>query len=145
MNNKKLYLSNDKIIGGVCGGFAEYLEVDPTIVRMVWALLAFFNGIGFIAYIVALSLIPANPNPNYSREQDAAIGRVESSVNRMVDRVSQTNAAFLQNPYQTIGLILIIVGVLVLIRNIIPSLPWRLIWPVVLIVLGAVALKKGTS
>ncbi len=145
MNNKKLYLSNDKIIGGVCGGFAEYLEVDPTIVRMVWALLAFFNGIGFIAYIVALILIPANPNPNYSREQDAVIGRVESSVNRMVDRVSQTNAAFLQNPYQTIGLILIIVGVLVLIRNIIPSLPWRLIWPVALIVLGAVALKKGTS
>ncbi len=141
-NNKRLYLSDNKIIGGVCGGFAEYLEIDPTIVRIVWTILAFLNGIGIIAYIAALILIPANPNSNYMQKQDAVIDRVKNSVNHMVDKVSQTNTVSQKNPYQIIGLILLIVGVLVLIRNITPSIPWKIIWPIILIILGAAVLIK---
>lgn len=142
MNNKRLYLSDNKIIGGVCGGFAEYLEIDATIVRIVWTILAFLNGIGIIAYIAALILIPANPNSNYMQKQDAVIDRVKNSVNHMVDKVSQTNTVSQKNPYQIIGLILLIVGVLVLIRNITPSIPWKIIWPIILIILGAAVLIK---
>lgn len=141
-NNKRLYLSDNKIIGGVCGGFAEYLEIDATIVRIVWTILAFLNGIGIIAYIAALILIPANPNSNYMQKQDAVIDRVKNSVNHMVDKVSQTNTVSQKNPYQIIGLILLIVGVLVLIRNITPSIPWKIIWPIILIILGAAVLIK---
>lgn len=141
-NNKRLYLSDNKIIGGVCGGFAEYLEIDPTIVRIVWTILAFLNGIGIIAYIAALILIPANPNSNYMQKQDAVIDRVKNSVNHMVDKVSQTNTVSVKNPYQIIGLILLIVGVLVLIRKITPSIPWKIIWPIILIILGAAVLIK---
>lgn len=141
-NNKRLYLSDNKIIGGVCGGFAEYLEIDATIVRIVWTILAFLNGIGIIAYIAALILIPANPNSNYMQKQDAVIDRVKNSVNHMVDKVSQTNTVSVKNPYQIIGLILLIVGVLVLIRNITPSIPWKIIWPIILIILGAAVLIK---
>ncbi len=141
-NNKRLYLSDNKIIGGVCGGFAEYLEIDATIIRIVWTILAFLNGIGIIAYIAALILIPANPNSNYMQKQDAVIDRVKNSVNHMVDKVSQTNTVSVKNPYQIIGLILLIVGVLVLIRNITPSIPWKIIWPIILIILGAAVLIK---
>ena len=51
---KKLYRSTNKMIGGVCAGIAEYLEIDPTIVRVVYALLSLFTA-GFggtIVYIV---------------------------------------------------------------------------------------------
>ena len=55
---KRLYRSEkDKIIGGVCGGIAEYFDIDPVIVRLIW-LLFIFCGIGIIAYIIAWIIIP---------------------------------------------------------------------------------------
>lgn len=56
---KKLYLSDkDKKIAGVCGGIAEYLGVDSTIVRLVWVLLALAYGFGILAYLIAWLVIP---------------------------------------------------------------------------------------
>lgn len=57
--SKQLYRSrNNKVIAGVCGGVAEYFEVDPTIVRIAWLLLAFPGGIGFLAYLVCWIVMP---------------------------------------------------------------------------------------
>jgi phage shock protein C len=51
---KRFYKIEDKkIISGVCGGVAEYFNIDPSIVRIIWALLAFAYGTGLLAYIVA--------------------------------------------------------------------------------------------
>ena len=59
---KKLYKSNkDRMISGVCGGVAEYLNVDPTIVRLIWVLLSFGAGTGIIAYIVCAIVLPTAP------------------------------------------------------------------------------------
>ena len=63
MNNKRLYLSkNDKKLVGVCGGIAEYLNVDPTIVRLIWVLMSFAVGTGLIAYFICALIIPEAPN-----------------------------------------------------------------------------------
>jgi phage shock protein PspC (stress-responsive transcriptional regulator) len=52
----------DKKIGGVCGGFAEYLEVDSTLVRLVWLIAIFFPiPLGLIAYLVAWIVMPMAP------------------------------------------------------------------------------------
>ena len=57
--NKKLYRSNsDHKVAGVCGGLAEYLNIDSTIIRLIWALLA-LSGTGILAYLVAALVIPA--------------------------------------------------------------------------------------
>ena len=59
---KKLYRSKtDKKICGVCGGLAEYLNVDPTVIRLLWVLATLFVGCGLLAYIVAALVIPENP------------------------------------------------------------------------------------
>ena len=56
---KRLYLSTtDRKIGGVCGGLAEYLGVDPTLIRILWVLFALFVGSGVLVYIVAWILMP---------------------------------------------------------------------------------------
>lgn len=56
---KKLYLSDtDKKIAGVCGGIAEYLKVDSTLVRLAWVFLALFCGSGLLAYIIAWIVMP---------------------------------------------------------------------------------------
>ena len=59
---KKLYRSTtNKTIAGVCAGLAEYLNIDPTIVRVIWALVGLSGG-GIIAYLVCALIIPEKPN-----------------------------------------------------------------------------------
>ena len=58
---KKLYKTEgvDKKLCGVCGGVAEYLDIDPTLVRLGWALLTLFSlGLGFWGYIICALIIP---------------------------------------------------------------------------------------
>ena len=59
---KKLYKSSkNKIIGGVCGGFGEYFNIDPTLVRLAFVGLCIVAGGGLLAYIIALIIIPEAP------------------------------------------------------------------------------------
>ena len=56
---KKLYKSNtDKKLSGVCGGIAEYFDIDSTIVRLIWVFFTLFVGCGIIAYIIAALVMP---------------------------------------------------------------------------------------
>jgi phage shock protein C len=58
---KKLYRSKkNRIIAGVCGGIGEYLDVDPTLIRLLWALFS-LNGVGIAGYIIAWIIIPEEP------------------------------------------------------------------------------------
>lgn len=57
---KRLYkIQNGKMLCGVCGGIAEYLNIDPTIVRLLWVFLIFCVGTGILAYIVAAIIMPS--------------------------------------------------------------------------------------
>ena len=57
--NKRLFKSNhDKMLNGVCGGIAEYFDIDPTLVRLAWVILTCFGGAGIWAYIIAAIIIP---------------------------------------------------------------------------------------
>ncbi len=59
---KKLYKSNmDKKICGVCGGIAEYLNIDSTVIRLIAVLAVVFAGCGLLAYIVAALVMPNKP------------------------------------------------------------------------------------
>ena len=62
METKKLYLSStDKKLFGVCGGIAEYFNIDSTLVRLAWVLAFFAVGIGLLAYIICALIIPNRP------------------------------------------------------------------------------------
>lgn len=61
--SKQLYRSRtNRKISGVCGGLGEYMNLDPTVVRLIWVLLFFFAGVGILAYLIAALIIPENPN-----------------------------------------------------------------------------------
>ena len=61
---KRLSLPLDgKKIAGVCAGFARYLDVDVTLVRIAWLLVAVMTGVGFVAYVIAWLLMPKDPAP----------------------------------------------------------------------------------
>lgn len=66
MVEKKLTRSSNKILAGVCGGIAEYLEVDPTLIRVIYAILAVFTtGFpGLLLYLILMLIMPAAPVKN---------------------------------------------------------------------------------
>ena len=59
---KKLYKSNtQKMVSGVCGGIAEYFDVDPTIVRILFVIFGFSGGGGILLYLLAAVIMPDDP------------------------------------------------------------------------------------
>jgi phage shock protein C len=62
MSGKRLYRSqNERMIAGVCGGIAEYLDIDPTLVRILFVLLFFVGGNGLLLYLILMFLVPMKP------------------------------------------------------------------------------------
>ncbi len=58
---KRLYRNtDDRKIAGVCSGIADYLDVDPTVIRLAWILLVCCAGVGVVAYIIAALVIPSD-------------------------------------------------------------------------------------
>jgi phage shock protein C len=62
MENKKLYRSNTKrMIAGVAGGLGDYFNIDPTLIRILFVVLAIFGGPGLILYIIMALIVPLEP------------------------------------------------------------------------------------
>lgn len=62
MEQKRLYRSrSQRMVCGVCGGIAEYFNIDPTLIRLAWVLFALSAGSGILAYIIAAIVIPDEP------------------------------------------------------------------------------------
>ena len=58
MNKRLMRSGRDQKIAGVCAGVAPYLDMDPTIVRVIWGVLAFCYGVGIVAYIILWIIAP---------------------------------------------------------------------------------------
>lgn len=139
---KTLYRSKiNKMLGGVCGGIAEYFDIDPTIVRLIWLATVLFGGTGVLLYIIAWIIIPENPYQNVNNGNKIE-NPGENHQNQLQnndaegEKKSQQNNAFLG------GLILIFIGVIFLINKFIPWFNWSLIWPIFLILIGIAIILK---
>lgn len=63
MEDKRLYRSStNRMIGGICGGIGEYLDVDPTLIRLAWVVFSAMGGSGLLAYVIAAILMPERVN-----------------------------------------------------------------------------------
>jgi phage shock protein C len=130
----------NRVISGVCGGIAEYLDIDATFVRVVMVILAFPFGVGILIYFVLLFLMP-NPGEatpfvrSAGTEQTAAIDPTDPAAHvapRAVDPLA------VERRRNGIGLLLVAVGVVFLLGNVgaFRFIDWRYIWPLVIIALG---------
>lgn len=71
MSKKRLYKSNkSKMICGVCGGIADYFNIDPTIVRIIAVIIGCLKGAGLLIYILACIIIPSNPEEQFDDDVD---------------------------------------------------------------------------
>ncbi len=130
--------THDRIIGGVAAGLADYFNVDPVLIRLLWVFSLFFGGAGFFAYLIAWIIIPEAPAgaPNKETEAVAPTGEKESQ-NSAPSRASSDKT-------RNAGLILIGLGIIFLVRQFIPYYYfYRFSLPVLLILLGFFFLIRG--
>jgi phage shock protein C len=124
--NKKLYRSQvNRMIGGVCGGLAEYFSIDPTIIRLIWVALSLIGGIGIIVYLASLFIIPNNP------EQDPA---------ERPERLIRDKNIFWGSLLIILGLFLILKQSGLLYTFGFWHIPWQTVWAFILIGLGGILL-----
>lgn len=87
MEIKRLYRSRtDLMLGGVCGGLAKYLNVDPTIIRLVFVLLLFLGGGGFWIYLVLWIITPVESLPESTSVIEVEPSKDEKAVESPVDK-----------------------------------------------------------
>ena len=72
--DKKLYRSNERRLFGVCGGLAEYIGVDPTLVRFLWIILTLSGGSGIFIYLIAALLMDNRPDYVSKYEENPSNG-----------------------------------------------------------------------
>ncbi len=132
--SRRLYKSRrNKVIDGVCGGIAEYFDVDPTIVRILWILITLMGGSGFILYIVAMIIMPANP-------EHVVMPQPSSGGSNGTDR------------RRFFGVMLVLVGAFILFMNVgwIAGFGWwsfshKIMLPLLLILLGGLLVYIHTT
>lgn len=146
---ERLYRSErNKMIGGVCGGLAEYLQTDISLIRII-AVLTLFAGPGFFAYLIMWAVIPVNP-----AQQAGYAGRYstpgEERIHTEEPRAWEEEPAERQTPEEKArkskiaGLILIILGVVFLLDRWFPVwFDFDKLWPLFLIAFGIIFVWRG--
>jgi phage shock protein C len=148
--------STNRVIGGVCGGIAEYLAVDPTLVRVVFVIGAFITaGLGVLLYIVLLILMPlpghpipfAKPAPPSSATDTTAPMDADSTATPTTTVAPVDPAvreAEAERRRMAFGYVLIALGVAFFLSNAgaFRFVQWQYLWPLVLIGIGVLFLVQ---
>lgn len=89
METKRITRSRtDRMLGGVAGGLAAYFGIDPLIVRVVFAVLALFNGLGIILYAALWLIVPNEGSPANGRANvQEAVNEMQTAIEQVIDRV----------------------------------------------------------
>jgi len=137
---KKLYRNEeDRMLGGVCSGLAQYFSIDPLLVRVIFVLLA-LNGFGVILYLALWAVIPTERISAEFGTEDV----VRHNLNDMAAQIrefGQRMGTSTQGPV-IVGLVLVVLGVVFLLHQFVPWISMGLIWPIMLIVVGAYMLFR---
>ncbi len=143
--DKKLYRSRtDKVFLGVCGGLAEYFDLDATVVRLIAVLLIIWGGVGLLAYIIAGFVIPEGPEgvkmSDRKNNKEDFSKKVESAAQQIKETVENKSGG---DKSWIGGVILITLGMLFLVHQFIPFLDFSKTWPLFLIILGIIVIFGG--
>lgn len=152
---KRLYRSRtDRMISGVCGGLAEYFDVDPTIIRIAFVVLTLISGgFGLIAYIILALVVPLEDSkatePKEAIKENVA--EIKETANKIGQEIRSTFAAKEEDKPKAerknrhfrrsiLGITLIVLGIIFLLAsfNIFWWFQWRYLWPIILVAIGLV-------
>ena len=150
---KRLYRSRtDRMIWGVCGGLAKYFDIDSTIVRIIFVVLIFANGLSILAYIILAIVIPLEGSR--ATEPKAAIkenvAEITETASELGQEIRSSLAGEEARPEETselsrrrrsfLGIALIVLGILFLMGSLglFAWFKWSFLWPLILVAIGLI-------
>ena len=135
--NRTLTRSRNSMVGGVAAGVAEWINADPALIRIAWALLVpITGGAALLAYIVAWVVLPESPAAPAGDATDVEGAPVSpASAPRPID---QGRTQLL------LGGGLVLVGLWFLVREYLPDIDWSFVWPLLLVAAGIAILVTAT-
>ena len=132
--------TQEKMLGGVCGGLADYFSVDVTLVRLIVLVAAFAGGVGIPVYLVAWVIIPVNPHEHGGQIiKGMALEDKDATQGFKLDK-QETH----KNRSKMAGIILVCLGAYFLFERFLPY--WfnmNKMWPLLLILIGIAIIYKG--
>jgi phage shock protein PspC (stress-responsive transcriptional regulator) len=149
--NRRLYrCRHDRRIAGVAAGVAEYFDLDPTLVRVVWFLSIFFGGLGLFLYVAMALIVPLEP---LTADEAAAAAAVAASA----PMVGPDGAVMPAEPHRHLnpsrgdgrwttvfGIVLILLGAVALADVAMPAIAWwHYFWPLALLAIGGVLIARA--
>jgi phage shock protein C len=139
--NRRLYRSRaDAVWTGVAGGVAEWLGWDPALVRVAWVIATFVTaGFALLVYVVMWVVVPEAPEGAATSEASAGEAAGAAAPGQATAERPGPRAAADRGPLW-LGLVLVAAGVFFLVQELLPEIDWGRLWPVVLVVVGAVLL-----
>ena len=166
MNPRRLYrCRHDRQLAGVASGVAEYLDLDPTVVRILWILSAFFGGFTILLYIIMAFVMPLEPaGPVAAEPQGWAVGPVAAGEADPASAADAVPASAWVAPAAAhehrargegrigfgLGVLLVVFGGIALVGSAVPG--WFAgfaLWPAFLVALGVallvVAARRPTA
>lgn len=152
MRNKLYRSSKDCMIGGVCGGIAEYFDIDSTLVRLLAVLVVLLGGAGIIAYLIAWIIIPKNPEQESDEKfekREKIKEKIKKGAENVIEEVKEhfelkeSNHNTERNRRIWGGIIVIIIGVIFLSGSLFHWVAWSNLWPLIVIALGIIIMVQA--
>jgi len=150
MSTKLTKSKTDRVIDGVCGGLAEYFGIDSVLVRLAFVALMFINGIGILLYIILMIIMPKaekleqSPKETIRENVQEISERVKVAGEELGTAFSNKSEEKHSNRAVWFGILLILIGVIFLLKNL-NLIRWfdiDLLWPFIIICIGAWLLIK---
>ncbi len=140
---KQLQRSNrNKIIGGVASGIAEYFDIDPTIVRIIFIVTALGWGLSILLYIVLWIILPDEITTRFKQESPQS--------SEFTDNISEINGSTItvsgvSKTKVILGFLLILLGIILLINNFVSFSIIKYFWPLILVIIGIYIILKSAK
>ena len=153
--NKRLYRSaKSKVFGGVAGGIAEYFDIDPIIIRLLFVIIAFAGGGGVIVYLILWIALPLEPITPFTMNMGSGDPFNSGNPGEQSTTDFSTGTSNPSNPFEVPvkpenrngligGIVLISLGMIFLANRFIPNIDFGDLWPLVLVVLGGVLIATS--
>lgn len=138
----RLYRSGvDKKLGGVCGGLADYFDIDATLIRLIALITFFMGGTGLLVYLIAWIVIPLNPADQIGIHPRGVGDEIRSSVQDFSSNAQgfaeDLRSTQPENRKKYVGIALIVLGFFFLLDRWVPHFfNWGKMWPLLLIIIG---------
>jgi phage shock protein C len=137
--------SKDNMIGGVAGGLADYLNIDATLVRILFVLMVLVGGGGLIVYIIMWIVLPSDENLTIINKKTYNMDENKNQESNQNEPFQTNDPRYKKKDDGSLiaGLILIVLGIIFLVIRYFPRIDFGDLWPVILIVIGIVLLRNA--